>query len=442
MAAERFKIRAIGNLESGRQMMSGNEFELEVARNVNEERLWERLMRLARIGESESGGVSRLALSNEETCARHLLIQWGAELGLTIYTDDISNLFFRLDGADPQAPPVMSGSHIDTQPNGGKFDGAFGVVAALEVLQAIRESGHATFRSVEAVVWLNEEGSRFAPGMMGSDVFTGRRNLADCLPVRDAEGISVAAALEKTQKSFRSVPRRPFGFPVSSFIEAHIEQGPRLEAANLSVGVVTGIQGSRRFRVRVTGEQAHAGTAAMVSRKDALFSATSMIQAMRRKLLAGQLDLKFTVGLFEIYPNAPSVVPSSAYFSVDVRHPDDAVLEDAGNLVRELCESNRGSCTVEVDEIAVSRSLEFPQEMQQCIRSCAELLGIPSMPIYSLAGHDARQLHYHCSTGMIFTPCHAGISHSDKESCLAGDLALATRVLAASVSNLANRRSS
>ncbi len=419
--------------------MQKNGIELEIAGKVDEQRLWSRLMELGRIGETDSGGVCRLALSEEEIIARHLLINWARDLNLKIFTDDISNLYFRLEGADESAAPVMSGSHIDSQPNGGKFDGAFGAIAALEALQSIQESGHTPCRSVEAVIWLNEEGSRFAPGMMGSEVFSGRRELQDCLPVRDSNGISVADALEETQSHFQHLPRRSFGFEVANFIEAHIEQGPQLEASNVPVGVVTGIQGSRRFRIRVTGEQAHAGTAPMRTRKDALLAATDIVQEIRSQPLACEQEMKLTFGLFEIYPNAPSVVPSSAYFSVDIRHPDSVLLARLGQRIHEICEFSQTNCQIEVSEIASAESLQFPEGMRRCIEECAQMLDIPSMPIYSLAGHDARQMHYHCQSGMIFTPCEKGISHSDKEYCQSSDLVMGTRVLAAALANLADQ---
>ncbi|NNC66340.1 MAG: hydantoinase/carbamoylase family amidase, partial [Gammaproteobacteria bacterium] len=215
-------------------------------------------MVLGQIGATDKGGVCRLALTDEETRARRLLIEWAREIGLAVYTDEISNLFFRLEGSDPSAEPVVTGSHIDTQPTGGKFDGAFGVVAGFEAVQAIVESGLTPTRPIEIVAWLNEEGSRFSPGMMGSEAFAGRRPLEQILAVTDADGVRTADALERTLAAFPDLPRRDLGFPVAAFIEAHIEQGPVLEQKGVPVGVVTGIQGSRRFRVEVKGEDGHA----------------------------------------------------------------------------------------------------------------------------------------------------------------------------------------
>lgn len=392
-------------------------------------------MELGEIGATEKGGVCRLALTDEEIEARKLLISWAREIGLSVYTDEISNLFFRLEGQDPEAPPVLTGSHIDTQPTGGKFDGAFGVVAGFEAAEAIREAGVTPARPIEVVAWLNEEGSRFSPGMMGSEAFTGRRPLAQMLTVTDADGVRTADALELTHAAFPDLERRELGFPVAAFVEAHIEQGPVLEEKGIAVGVVTGIQGSRRFRVEVTGEEGHAGTQPMPERKDALFAALDMIAAMRDA--SAPDEAKFTVGLFELSPNVPSVVPSRAFFSIDIRHPDWPTLKSLGDDVSTLSESNRGACSVNVTEIATSESLEFPAEVRACIAQSAEELGIPTMDILSLAGHDARQLHYHCPTGMIFTPCKDGISHNEAESSEPADLAAGTRVLAEALLKLA-----
>lgn len=392
-------------------------------------------MELGQIGATDKGGVCRLALTDEEIRARRLLIAWAHEIGLAVYTDEISNLFFRLEGSDGDAAPIVTGSHIDTQPTGGKFDGAFGVVAGFEAVQAIVESGLTPARPIEIVAWTNEEGSRFSPGMMGSEAFTGGRPLEQILAVTDADGVSTSAALEKTLAAFPDIERRKLGFAMAAFLEAHIEQGPVLDETGVPVGVVTGIQGSRRFRVEVIGDEGHAGTLPMPKRKDALLAALDMIGAMRRAFEPD--EAKFTVGLFDLSPNVPSVVPSRAFFSIDIRHPDWPILRRLGDAVSTLCEENSGACSATVTEIATSESLEFPTDIRDCIAESAKVLGIPTAQILSLAGHDARQLHYHCPTGMIFTPCKDGISHNEAESCEPADLAAGTRVLAAALAKLA-----
>ncbi len=392
-------------------------------------------MSLAEIGATANGGVCRLALTDEEIAARRLLIDWAEALGLSVFTDDIGNLFFRLAGSDPEAAPVVTGSHIDTQPTGGKFDGAYGVVAGFEAVEAMLDAGAAPTRSVEVVAWVNEEGSRFSPGMMGSEAFTSRRPIAQILEVTDADGITTAAALEAVLAASPNLERREFGTPIAAFIEAHIEQGPVLERNGVPVGVVTGIQGSRRFRVEVNGEAGHAGTQPMAERRDALLAALRIVDALRATFAPD--DAKFTVGLFDVTPNVPSVVPSRAYFSIDLRHPDQATLARLGDAIAAVCADHAAPCAARIKEIATSESLEFPEAIRATIAAAADTLDIPAIPILSLAGHDARQLHYHCPTGMIFTPCKDGVSHNEAESATPADLAAGTRVLAATLVKLA-----
>ncbi|MCE2521313.1 MAG: M20 family metallo-hydrolase [Alphaproteobacteria bacterium] len=381
---------------------------------VDVDRLWRRLMRLAEFGATSAGGVNRQALSEEEIAARKTLAAWAREAGLNVLNDPIGNMFFRLEGADPDAAPVLSGSHIDSQPTGGKFDGTFGVLAALEALCALALSARKPRRSIEAVAWTNEEGSRFAPGMMGSEAFTGQRALERMLAVEDVDGTSVRSALAQVIAAEPEISCRPLGFPVHAYVEAHIEQGPILEREETSIGVVSGIQGSRRFRVTVTGEAAHAGTTPRRDRKDAVLAAVGMINALAG-LVCDPEDVMFTVGLFRVQPNAPSVVPREAYFSIDLRHPDNDVLTRLGDAVSDCCHANRGACTVGVEEIAHAPSLGFPGSLRETISAAAERLELSWREIPSAAGHDARQLHYHCDSGMIFIPCRDGISHNESE---------------------------
>jgi N-carbamoyl-L-amino-acid hydrolase len=244
---------------------------------VNGERLWARHMELARFGARDDDGVDRPTLSSTEGDARAQVIAWGRAIDLKPFTDGVANLFLRHEGRDPALSPVVAGSHIDSQPTGGKFDGVFGVLAALEAVAAIIARGEKPLRSIEVVAWTNEEGSRFAPGMTGSDVFTGTKSLDQVLPIRDAEGITIADAVSKILAGDRDVPLRPFGFPIAAYVEPHIEQASVLEKAGVPIGIVTGIQGTRRYRVRVTGEAAHAGTALRRDRRDALMAAVRMI---------------------------------------------------------------------------------------------------------------------------------------------------------------------
>jgi beta-ureidopropionase / N-carbamoyl-L-amino-acid hydrolase len=410
-----------------------------VAGYVNRDRLWQRHLLLARHGATASGGVNRQALSAEEVAARRELIAWGGAAGLSAYTDAAGNFFLRLEGRDPEAAPLLSGSHIDSQPNGGKFDGVYGVLAALEAVQAILDSGHVPKRAIEVVAWMNEEGSRFAPGMMGSAAYAGARTLAEILSVRDSADISVAQSLAEMVNAFPNVPQRSLGRPIAAYVEAHIEQGPVLEKHGFSVGVVTGIHGKRTFRVIVTGEDAHAGTAIASERKDALLAATAMIQALSASMHYCDDMVKFTVGRLEIKPNAPSVVAGHALFSIDLRHPIEARLRELGDRVAGLCRENAGPCTVDVMELVTAWPLEFPPAMQAEVRDAAKRLGLRSMDLPSAAGHDARYLHGICPSAMIFVPCKAGISHNEAESATPEDLYDGARVLAETLFTLAER---
>lgn len=405
---------------------------------VNGARLWARHMELARFGARDDGGVDRPTLSAIEGDARAQVIAWGRAIGLKPFTDGVANLFLRYEGRDPALSPVVAGSHIDSQPTGGKFDGVFGVLAALEAVEAMVVRGEKPLRAIEVVAWTNEEGARFAPGMTGSDVFTGTKSLDQVLPILDAEGITISDAMKAILAGDRDVPLRPFGFPIAAYIEPHIEQASVLEKAGVPIGVVTGIQGTRRYRVRVTGEAAHAGTALRRDRRDAVMAAVRMIQAMDEAAME-PADTLLTVGLFQVTPNAPSVVPAEVLFSIDLRHPDNAVVDRVDGDIRRIVEEHRGACAVELRQIQHSPSLNFSSAVRDAITAAAAARGIPAMDVYSAAGHDARQLHYVCPAGMIFVPCRGGISHNPEEWAEPEHLAAGAQVLADVLWDLANR---
>lgn len=258
------------------QAARANNLPGSAADQVSEKRLWRRHMELAELGAIPGKGVCRQALTEEDIAARQLLISWARARGFTSAQDAIGNLFIRRPGRDPTAAPVLTGSHLDSQPSGGRFDGAYGVLAGLEALEALEDAGAVTERSIEVVAWTNEEGGRFAPGAMGSMVFTGSRALTDCLAITDSEGVRLDDALAATLEATPVDETRAFNFPISAYIEAHIEQGPRLEAEGVPIGVVTGIQGSRWFEVEVLGESAHAGAAPLKTRRDALQGASTL----------------------------------------------------------------------------------------------------------------------------------------------------------------------
>jgi beta-ureidopropionase / N-carbamoyl-L-amino-acid hydrolase len=410
----------------------------KVAQHVSGERLWDRLMVLSGFGATESGGVNRQALSDEEIAARAQLVRWAEAIGLEPSTDPLANLFLRYRGTNPALPAVLIGSHIDSQPTGGKFDGAFGVLAALEAVEAIIAGGVRPRRSIEVVSWMNEEGSRFAPGMMGSAGFCDVRKLDDILRIRDQSGIAVETALHKLLSAESRVSRRPLGAKPAAFVEAHIEQGPILELEGKTIGIVTGIQGKRTFRVEVAGEENHAGTTPRSARRDAFVAAVDIVRALHEALWDDEDVVRLTIGMFNVSPNVPSVVPARVVFSLDLRHPDPARLRALGDAIGEVCRTAAGRCAVAVHELLHEPPLEFPLAIRQTIRSVATALQVSCMDIPSGAGHDARYLHYLCPTGMIFIPCKGGISHNEAESILEHHAADGARVLAEVAFALAN----
>lgn len=404
---------------------------------VDGERLWARHMALASFGARADGGVDRPTLSPQEAQARAQVIAWGRAVGLKPFTDKAANLFLRLEGRDPSLAPVVAGSHIDSQPTGGKFDGVFGVLAALETAAAIVARGEQPLRPFEVVAWTNEEGSRFAPGMTGSDLFTQTKDIEAVLPIRDADGISIGEAVATILAADDKVPLRAFGLPIAAYVEPHIEQASVLEQAGIPIGVVTGIQGTRRYRIRVRGEAAHAGTALRKDRRDALMAAVRMIRAIDEAAME-PADTLLTVGMLQVTPNAPSVVPAEAFFSIDLRHPDNAVVDRVDAAIRHIVEEMKGDCSVELKQIQHSPSLNFAPAIRSAIAEAAAARGIPAMDVYSAAGHDARQLHYVCPAGMIFVPCRGGVSHNPGEWAEPEHLTAGAQVLADVVWHFAN----
>ena len=408
---------------------------------VDEERLWRRHMAMAEIGRTRVGGVSRQALSGDDIRARVLLLQWAAARGYEPAVDDIANLFVRRPGRDPDAAPVVAGSHMDSQPAGGRFDGIFGVLAGLEALEALDDAGVASARPIDVVAWTNEEGGRFAPGAMGSAVFAKHMRLADCLDLEDAAGIALRDALAETLAATPGLARRPFGFPIAAYVEPHIEQGPQLEATGKQIGVVTGIQGARWYVVEVTGEPGHAGTAPLGARKDAVRASVAMIAGLQELMHDETDQLRFTVGRIEVIPNSPNTIPASVTFSIDFRHPEAAVLDQRGARIEEVCRRFAGPCDVRVTETFNRPPCAFPARIVDAIEKAAHDLGIPYMRLPSGAFHDANFIADLAPTGMIFVPCEKGISHSPAENARPEDLAAGARVLAATLIDLAGPRS-
>ncbi len=410
--------------------MTTEQLSTSASAHVDEDRLWRRHMELAKIGATPKGGVNRAALTALDIEARALFAEWGERLGLPSSIDPMGNMFIRRNGGDSDAAPVMSGSHLDTQPSGGRFDGIYGVLAALEALQAIDSAGIETRHPIEAAVWTNEEGVRFQPGCMGSLGFTRPDRLDQLLDTADDDGVTLRQAVktlrEGIPKAVAQAPHRP----VAAFVEAHIEQGPILEQAGNTIGVVSGIQGTRRFHIEVYGEDAHAGTTPRARRKDALSAAVAMVSALEAVFHDDPQDItRFTVGTFVVEPNAQSVVPGFVMFSIDFRQPNEEVLVFLGDQVESICQSNARGCEVTVTQTSRTPPIRFEGLVPDTILAVSQRLNVPHMHIFSGAGHDAQHLFNICPTGMIFVPCEKGISHNELENAKPEDLAAGCDVL-------------
>jgi beta-ureidopropionase / N-carbamoyl-L-amino-acid hydrolase len=406
---------------------------------VDQQRLWQRHMEMAQIGAIPGNGVNRAALSAEDIVARKLFISWAQARNFTIATDDIGNLFVRREGLDPTLPPVMTGSHMDSQPRGGRFDGIYGVLAGFEALEAIDEAGVKTRRAIEVVAWTNEEGGRFPPCTMGSAVYTRARPLEDFLDVRDNEGIVLRDALATTLAATPQAGRREFKSPAAAYVEAHIEQGPLLENAGKTIGVVTGIQGLRWFNVEVFGKTDHAGTTPLALRQDAVRDAVAIINALHELTRDPADVLRFTVGRMLVTPNSTNSVASHVLFSVDMRHPDPATIDRLGKAVEPLALKAARQCKVKVTPTLHDDPCVFDPQIVGAVENAAHELGLPNMRIASGASHDAMYMARICPTGMIFVPCEKGVSHNEAENAKPEDLAAGARVLAATLLELANR---
>lgn len=408
--------------------------------NINEDRLWSMHCDMARIGAIPGRGVNRQAFSQEDIEARHLLLRWLEPHGFKVEVDDIANMFIRREGEDPTLSPIATGSHMDSQPRGGRFDGIYGVLAGVEMLLAMEDAGLKTRHPVEVVAWSNEEGGRFAPGAMGSMVYSGFRQLERFLNNTDGDGVMLRDALAATIAGTPQAGKREFGAPMAAYIEAHIEQGPLLERENTTIGVVTGIQGTLWFNVIVTGESAHAGTTPLSIRRDAFQAAVDLVQDLNR-LVAQQPDnLRFTIGRFDVVPNTPNSVAGEVSFSIDIRHPDQAVLDQMGEAVRALCAETRNGCDIAINTTFSRSPCTFDRAIVDAVEGAAQRLDLSHMRLSSGAFHDALFMSDICPTGMIFVPCERGISHNPAENAKPSDLAAGAKVLLAAVAGLSGAR--
>jgi beta-ureidopropionase / N-carbamoyl-L-amino-acid hydrolase len=381
---------------------------------INGPRLWDSLMELAKIGATPKGGVCRLALSELDKQGRDLVVGWAKAAGMSVTVDKIGNIFMRRAGKNNALPPIGTGSHIDTQPTGGKFDGNYGVLAGLEVVRTLNDHKIETEAPIEVSVWTNEEGSRFTPVMMGSGVFAGAFSLEHAHAAKDIHGKTVKDELQAIgYLGDAEVGEHPFG----AFFETHIEQGPVLEDADVTIGVVSGVLGLRWYDCVVTGMEAHAGPTPMALRKDALQIATKIMQ--ETVAIANRYPPygRGTVGFVQNFPNSRNVIPGKVSFSIDLRNVDNERLDKMDAEIRSFIDSTaaESGLNITIKEVSYFKPCPFDPACVAAVAKGAKQFGYSSMEVVSGAGHDAVYMARLAPAGMVFIPCKDGISHNEIE---------------------------
>lgn len=381
---------------------------------IDADRLWSRLMAMAEVAATPAGGSNRQALSDDDAAGRALFVRWARRAGCSIETDAIGNLFARRPGVDPEAPPIVLGSHLDTQPTGGRFDGVYGVLGALEVLETLNDQALRTIASLEVAVWTNEEGSRFPMSMMGSAVWAGVLNLNEARSLQDRPGVTVGEELDRLGWAGNS----EFGRQLGAYLELHIEQGPVLEESGTSIGVVTGVQGFRWYTVTLSGLPAHAGTTPMDRRRDPARALAAALDGLYESILASGPAARVTPAQFRSVPISPNTVPAEVTFSLDLRHPDTAVLDQIENLARRIIgdAAARHGCEHRIDIDNDSPPVTFDERCVAAVAAAADKSGYRHKRIVSGAGHDACHVALKAPAAMIFIPCRNGLSHNEAES--------------------------
>jgi N-carbamoyl-L-amino-acid hydrolase len=394
---------------------------------INADRLYDSIMEIGKIGETEKGGSCRLALTDLDKQARDLLAAWCKKLGCKLIVDQMGNMFFRIKGKDNSLPPIGMGSHLDTQPSGGKYDGVFGVMSALEVLRTLHENNIQTESPIELINWTNEEGSRFAPCMIGSGVYTGKHSLEEGLNCKDNEGKLLGEELKRIGYSGDSMIKPN----LKAYIEPHIEQGPILEDEQKSIGIVLGALGQKWYDLEITGLEAHAGPTPMHLRKDALLGAIKIIDAVNRIAQKYKPDGRGTVGELKIYPNSRNVIPGSVLMSIDIRHSQADILDFMEAELKEviLVVSDSMKLKMKLTNVTQFPNVNFNKICIDAVRQSADKLGYSHMNIVSGAGHDAVFVSDVVPTAMIFIPCKDGISHNEIEFASKEDIEKGCNIL-------------
>ena len=382
--------------------------------SIDGDRLWNSIMEIAKIGATDKGGSRRLALTDLDREARDVFVAWCEDAGCAVSIDQMGNIFARRPGSDPNAAAVMTGSHLDTQPTGGRFDGVYGVLAGLEVIRTLNDLGTQTERPIDVVVWTNEEGSRFAPSMISSGVFAGEFTLEHGLSRPDPDGLTIG---EELQRIGYAGDEEVGARDVHAYFEAHIEQGPILEAEDKTIGVVTGAQGQRWYEVTLTGVESHAGPTPMDRRKDALLGAARLVELVNRIGLDHPPHGCATVGMIDSYPNSRNVIPGRVFLTIDFRHPDDDVLAQMDSDMRAGLNDIATDIGLElaIEQILYLPPVVFDDGCVAAVRQATEAQGYTRRDMVSGAGHDACNIAAIAATSMIFIPCIDGISHNEVE---------------------------
>jgi N-carbamoyl-L-amino-acid hydrolase len=395
---------------------------------IDPDRLWSTLMETAAIGGTAKGGINRQTLTEHDRVVRAWFKRETEALGCTVTVDEVGNMFALRPGRHADLAPIALGSHLDTQPTGGKFDGNLGVLGALEALRTLVAAGYETNAGIVVVNWTNEEGARFAPAMLGSGVFAGVYSRAEADAVADIEGERFGEALDRI--GWRGAAKAG-GMPLSAYLELHIEQGPILEAEDKTIGVVTGVQGVRWYEATITGRESHAGTTPMPRRADAFVACARLALEVQAIALARAPTAVGTVGRVEVEPNSPNVIPGVVRMTVDLRHHDDGVLQDMEESLYAAIEhiAGDGKVRIESRKLHDLAAVKFHPDCVAAVRAGAETLGLSQRDIISGAGHDAVHLSTVTPTAMIFVPCKDGLSHNEAESATIEHCAAGAQVL-------------
>ena len=405
---------------------------------INGERLWSSLMEMAEVGATSKGGCNRQALTDEDKVGRDMFVGWCTDAGCTVRVDAMGNLFARRTGRDESLPPVIVGSHLDTQPTGGKFDGVYGVLAGLEVVRTLNDAELATDRALEVVVWTNEEGARFSPAMIGSGVWAGEFSLEYGHGRTDKNGISIGEELERLGYLDEvSIDEKN----VAAAFELHIEQGPILEHEGLTIGVLTGVQGMNWYDLTLEGSACHAGPTPMGDRRDPMMGLHSILKRYYELAIENGPWGRITFGDIRLDPGSRNTVPEKIVLSIDMRHPEQAVLDEMDRRLHFIAaeEADRFGLGYSIHDEWQSPAVEFDGDCIAAVQRAADLLGYSNKKMVSGAGHDSVYVSRVAPTGMIFVPCEGGLSHNEAENANPEELEAGCNVLLHAMLERANQ---